>query len=106
MLLLVQGGIFFKHPILLLPSITALGELLICTIRHVIDVSGSQVMILNENESQSPILVLLSRFEVCSCVHLMEDCNHLVQNQCSVGNERVGERTYFFRVSSKHHRTT
>ena len=64
---LVQGSIFLKALITLFPSVTALGELLLCTSRHVINFSGSQVMILNEPEYQSPITMLLSRLKVRPC---------------------------------------
>ena len=103
MLFLVQGGIFFKFTIPLLPSVTSLGKLLLRTICHVIDVARAQVMIVNKPESQYPITMLLSRLEVLPCVLSLE---HLVPNQRIVGNERVGKWTDFFRVSSKYRRTT
>ena len=101
LMFLLQGSIFFKGPILLLPSVTALVELLLRTSRHVIDVAGTQVMILNYHDSQSLITMLLIRFKVPPCVQSLEDCKYLVSNQRSVGNERVGECTNFFRVISK-----
>ena len=56
-----------------------------------INVAGYQVMIVNEPESQSPITMLLICIEVRPCVQSLEDYNHLVQNQRSVGNEIVGD---------------
>ena len=105
-LLLLQVSIFFKGPIPLLPSVTSLGELLLRTSRHVIDITGDQVTIVNEPESQYTITMLLIRIEVRPCVRSLEDCNHLLPNQCSVGNERGGGWTDFFRVSSKRRRPT
>ena len=90
-LLRLQVSIFFKGPIPLLPSVTSLGELLLRTSRHVIDITGDQVTIVNEPESQYTITMLLIRIEVRPCVRSLEDFNHLVPNQRSVGDERVGE---------------
>ena len=103
---LVQGSIFFKGPIPLLPSVTSLGKIFLRASRHVVDVAGYQVMIVNEPESQSPITMLLIRFEVRPCVQYLEYCNHIFPNQRSVGNERVGKWNDFFRVSFKHRSTT
>ena len=102
MLLLVQGVIFFKVTIPLLPSVTELGDLILHTSCHVINVAGAQEIILNDPESQSPITILLIRFKVRPCVQSLEDCYHIVPNQRLVGSERVVECTNFFRVSSKH----
>ena len=103
---LVQGSIFLKGPIPLFLSVTALGKLLIRAILHVIYVSRTLVMIVNEAEYQSPITVLLRWLEVRAYVRYLEYSNHLFINQRSVGNEIVGEWTYFFRVSSKHRSPT
>ena len=54
MILLVQGSIFIKGPIPLLPSVTALGDILLRASRHVIYVSGDQLMIVNDHESSIP----------------------------------------------------
>ena len=89
-----------------LPSVPALGDILLCASRHVIYVFGNQVMVVNDPESQSPITMLLSWLEVRPCVRYLEDFNHLVPNQRYVSNERVGEWTNFFRVSSKHRMPT
>ena len=102
----MQGSIFFKGLIPLLPSVTALGELLLRTIRHVIDVVGDQLIIVNDPESQFPITMLLIWLKVRLCIPSLEDCNHIVPNKRSIGNERVGEWTDFFRVSSKHRSPT
>ena len=48
MLLLVQGSIFIKGTIPLLPSVTKLRDLLLCSRYHVIYVAGDQVMIVTE----------------------------------------------------------
>ena len=45
MLFLVQGSMFLKGPIPLILSVTALVEIILHTSRHVISVSGAQVMI-------------------------------------------------------------
>ena len=103
---LLQGSILFKGPIPLLPSVTALVELLLRTSRHVINVAGYQVIIVNDPEFQSPITMLLRRLKVCPCVRSLEDCNYLVPYQKSIGNEKVSECTYFFRVSFKHRMPT
>ena len=101
MLFLVQGSIFIKGPIPLLPRVSELGDLIIRTIHHVVYVVWNQVMFVYEPADQSSIMMLLSWLEVCPCVLSLEDCKHLVPNQHSIGDERVGEWTYIFRVSSK-----
>ena len=100
-MVLLQGSIFIKGPIPLIPSVTSLGKLLLRTSFHVVYIAGAQVIIVNEPESQSPITVLLSWLEVGLCVRSLEYCNHVLPNQRSVRNERVGEWTNLSRVSSK-----
>ena len=95
MLLLVQGSIFLKGSIPSLPSVTALGELLLHAIHHVVYVAGTQLMVVNDPESQYTIMVLLSWIEACPCIQSLEDCNHIFPNQRSIGNERVGEWSDF-----------
>ena len=65
---LVQGSIFFKGPIPLLPGVTVLGDILLPASRYVINVSGVQVIILDEPESQSPITIIINLLEVRPCV--------------------------------------
>ena len=45
---LVQGSIFLKGPIPILPSVTALGDIIIRPCCHVIYVAGSKLMTVNE----------------------------------------------------------
>ena len=51
---------------------------------HVVYVSGTQVIILNEPEYQSYIKVILTLIWVTPYVRSLEDCNHIVPNQRSV----------------------
>ena len=102
MMFLAQVIIFLKGSIPLFPSVTSLDELLFRSIRHLIYVAGTQVMVVNETESQSPIRIILSCLKVRPFIRSLEDCNHLVSDQRSVGNERVGEWTDVFRVGFKH----
>ena len=102
MLFLVQGSIFLKGQITIFPSVSALGKLLLLVIRHVVYVAWTQVMVVYYTDAQSSITMLLIWIEVCPCVRSMEDLNHLVPNQRSIGDERVGEWTDIFRVSYKH----
>ena len=106
MLFLGKGRIFLKGTIYISPSVGELDELLLRAIYHVIYVAWTQVMVVYEPESQSSITMILSWLEVCTCIVSLEDCNHLSPNQRSIGDERVGEWTDIFRVSSKHRRTT
>ena len=101
MLLLLQGDIFLKGPIPLFPSVTALVNILLHASCHMSYVAGVQVIIVDDPKYQSPIAVLLIWLEICPYVRSLEDCKYLFPNQRSVGNERVGEWTNFFRVSSK-----
>ena len=87
---LVQGRIFLKGPIHIFPSVTELGELPLRASRHAVYVAGSQVMIVDEPESQSPIMVLLIWIELRPCVQSLQDYNHIFPNQRSISNEIFG----------------
>ena len=91
MLLLVQSSIILKGSIPSFHSVTAFGELLLHTSHHVIYVADTQVMVVNDPESQSTITILISWIEARPFIRFLEDCNHIVLNQHSIGNERVGE---------------
>ena len=99
----MQGSIFLEGPIPLFPSISALGELLLRFIRHVVYVAWTKLMIIYELVAQSSITILLGWLEVFPCVQSLEDCNHIVPNQRFICNEQVSEWSDSFRVSSKNH---
>ena len=51
MMLLIQGSIFSKGLVILLPSVSALVELLLSARRHMAYVSWTQVMVVHEPEA-------------------------------------------------------
>ena len=106
MLFLVQGSIFLKGPIPLFPSVSTLGDILLCASRHVVYVTCTQVMVVYEPEAQSSITILLICLEVRTCVQSLEYFNHLVPNKRSIGDEIVGEWADIFRISSKNRSPT
>ena len=95
MLLLVQSSIILKGSIPSFHSVTAFGELLLHTSHHVIYVANTQVMVVNDPESQSPIAMILIWIDVRSCVLYLEYCNHLLQNQRSISRRAPSEDDLF-----------
>ena len=63
-------------------------------------------MVVYDTESQYSITMIFIWIEVHPCVRSLEYCNHLVPNQRSINDERVGEWLDIFGVSSKCRRPT
>ena len=59
MLLFMKGSILIEGPVSILPIVSALGELLICAIHHVIYLAWNQVMALYELVDHFLITMLL-----------------------------------------------
>ena len=87
MLFLVQGSIFLKVPIDVLPTVSELGEPLPRYSYNVVYVYWDQVMDLYEPEAQSFIKMLPSWREVRPCVQSLGYCNNLVPNKRPIGDE-------------------
>ena len=106
MLLLMKGRILLESPIYLLPGVSVLNKLLLCTSRHVVYVALHQVVIVYELVAHYSITMFIDSLQIRPRIRSLKYCDHLVPNKRSVYNERVGEWYDSFRVTSKRRRPT
>ena len=75
-------------------------------IRHVVYVDWTQLSIVYELVAHSSTTVFLGWLQIRPRIRYLKYCNHLVTNQRSVCNERVGELSNSFEVIYKRRRPT
>ena len=106
MLLLMQGSILLGGLVSILPNVSALIKLLLQASRHAVYVDWTKVVFVYELVFHSSISMFLVWLQIRPKILSLKDCDHIVPNQCSICNVRVGEWSDRFRVTSKRHRTT
>ena len=106
MLLLMQGSILLEISVSLFPSVSALGDLLLRSICHMVYFAWTQVMVVYAIAAHYSITMLLVWIQIRPRIQSLKYSDHLVPNQRSIYNEQFGEWSDRLRVTSKHLRPT
>ena len=97
----MQGSILLEVPVSLFPSVRLLRNIFLRASRHVVYVAWTQVMVVYELVSYYFITIFLSWIQICPHILYLKDSEHLVPNKHSIYDERFGEWSDKFRVTSK-----
>ena len=95
-----------KGLVYLFPCVSALSNLLLRVSRHMVYAAWAKVVIIYELVDHYSITMFLGWLQISTLIQSLKYCDHIVPNQHSVCNERVGEWYNSFRVASRHHRPT
>ena len=87
MLLLMQGIIFLKSPVSILPSVCELSKILFGDSCHMIYVDWTELVIMNELISHPPDTMFIRWIKIRPLIWTLESCNNLIPNYLSVSNE-------------------
>ena len=68
---------------------------------HIIDVDWTKIMVIYDLVIHPSVTIFLGWIQVHTCIWSLKDCDHIIPNKCSVFNERVGEWSKSFRVTSR-----
>ena len=91
-----------KGLVYLFPCVSALSNLLLRVSRHMVYAAWAKVVIIYELVDHYSITMFLGWLQISTLIQSLKYCDHIVPNQNSVCNERVGECSNSFRITSKY----